>query len=230
MSSFKKTKSGLRLSGIMKKSYMDDYMKAQEGAFVIWVAIVVPSEIFRGFDNIVYSIPESHSAATAARGLGPRQSQKSENMGYSMDLCSYARIDMGSAFDEGRDSPVGGLPRPDLLISNNNNCSLLVKWFDVYHREWGTPHLTLDIPFCYEEQKEKDMGYIVGQFQHMIKTIEELSGQKFDIDRVGPAVQHTYESHKHWKRFLKCAENRPSGITTFDSFVQMAPLLTLRGT
>ena len=33
-----------------------------------------------------------------------------------------------------------------------------------------------------------------------------------------------------WKRFLKTAAHRPSGLTVFDSFVQMAPFLTSRGT
>ncbi len=230
MASFKKTKSGIRLSEIMKNSYMNDYMKAQEGAFVVWIAVAVPAEIFLGFDNVVYAIPESHSAMTAAKGLGPKQCEKSEKLGYSMDLCSYARIDMGSVFDGGKDSPVGGLPKPHLLISNNNNCSLLVKWFDVYHRELGIPHFIVDIPFCYEGQKPEDQKYIVRQFHDLIRTIEEMSGQQYDMDRVQQGMKHTSEAHRHWKRFLKCAEHRPSGITVFDSFVQMAPFLTLRGT
>ncbi len=230
MSSFKKNKSGSRLTEIMKESYMSDYIKAQEGAFVIWIAIFVPAEIFLGFDNVVYAIPESHSAMTAAKGLGPKQCEKSEKHGYSMDLCSYARIDMGSVFDNGKDSPVGGLPKPDLIVSNNNNCSLLVKWFDVYHREYDIPHFIMDIPFCYEEQNRADRDYISSQLRDLIKLVEDMSGQKWDIDKVREAVNHTDQSFLHWKRFLKCAEHQPSGITAFDSFVQMAPFLTLRGT
>ncbi len=230
MSKFVKNASGKRLTEIMTKSYLDNYTKAQEGAFVVWVAIVVPTEIFHGFDNVIYAIPESHSAMTAARGLGPKQCIKSETMGYSMDLCSYPRIDMGSAFDGGKDSPVGGLAKPDLLISNNNNCSLLVKWFDVYHREWDVPHFIMDIPFCYETQNSHDREYILHQFQDLIRTIEDLSGQRFDIDKVHRALRHTSEAMGHWKRFAGCAEHHPSGITAFDSFVQMAPTLTMRGT
>lgn len=228
--SFKKTKSGIRLSEIMKNNYIKDYVKAQEGALVIWMAITVPAEIFLGFENVVYAIPESHSAMTAAKGLGPKQCEKSEKLGYSMDLCSYARIDMGSVFDDGKDSPVGGLPKPHLLISNNNNCSLLAKWFDVYHRELNIPHFIMDIPFCYEKQKPEDREYIVRQLRDLIRTIEEMTDQRCDMDKVGQGVKHSIAAHTHWKRFLKCAEHRPSGITVFDSFVQMAPFLTLRGT
>ncbi len=119
---------------------------------------------------------------TAAKGLGVKQCEKSEKSGYSMDLCSYARIDMGSVFDGGKDSPVGGLPKPDLLISNNNNCSLLIKWFDVYHRELHVPHFIIDIPFCYQKQKVEDLEYIILQFRDLIRTIEKMSDQRFDID------------------------------------------------
>jgi benzoyl-CoA reductase/2-hydroxyglutaryl-CoA dehydratase subunit BcrC/BadD/HgdB len=230
MSRHKKTKAGQHLSKILKKSYVDLHRKADSGAFVVWVAIVVPVELFAGFDNVVFAIPESHAATSAAKGAGTTQCEKAENLGFSMDLCSYARIDIGTHFDEGKDSPVRGLPHPDLLISNNNNCSLLVKWFDVYHREKGVPHFMLDVPFCYSPQKEKDFNYILGQYHDLIKIIQNMTGQLFDIERVKKAVNFTAEGIKHWKRFLSYAAHRPSGISAFDSFVHMVPYLTLRGT
>lgn len=230
MEKSKKSESFSRLGKLMAQGYMDLHQRAANGAFVAWIAIIVPAELFFGFENVVYAVPESHAATSAAKGVGVLQAEKAENMGFSMDLCSYARIDIGSAFDNGKDSPTFGLPRPHLLISNNNNCSLLVKWFDVYRRKWGIPHFVLDVPFCYEEQKTRDLAYILDQFGELIKLIEELSGQRFDPSRVEEALSHTYEGLRYWKRFTEFARHRPSGITVFDSFVQMAPFLTLRGT
>ena len=227
---FKKNPSGKRLSKLMADAYLSLHQRASEGAFVIWIAIVVPPELFAGFENVVYAVPESHAAMSAGKGVGPLQCEKAERMGYSTDLCSYARIDIGTAFDGGRDSPTSGLPRPDLLVSNNNNCSLLVKWFDVYHREWGVPHFVLDVPFCYERQSREDRHYIVAQLKELIRTIEELSGQRFDIDKAREAVQLSSEANREWRRFLGLAAHRPSGITAFDSFVQMGAILTSRGT
>ena len=226
----KKNDSGERLSKLLVKSYTDLHQRAAHGAFVIWIAINVPAELFAGFDNVVYAVPESHAAMNAGKGLGPLQSEKAERLGYSMDLCSYARIDIGSVSDGGKDSPSFGLPAPHLLVSNNNNCSLLVKWFDVHHRNWGTPHFILDVPFCYETQRKKDRDYIMGQLRDLIAWIEKLSGQPFDMEKAAAAVARTNEGLFHWKTFLAVAQNRPSGITAFDSFVQMAPFLTLRGT
>lgn len=225
-----KTESGKRLSALMANDYMELHRRAREGAFVVWIAIVVPAELFAGFDNVVYGVPESHAAMCAGKGVGPLQCRKAEDRGYSMDLCSYARIDLGTVFDGGKDSPSYGLPAPHLLVSNTNNCSLLVKWFDVHRRCMGIPHFVVDVPFCYSPQGEAEVGYIAAQFRSLISRIEEMSGQRFDIDRVREAVCLSNEANRHWKRFLSFAGHRPSGITAFDSFVQMAPILTARGT
>lgn len=225
-----KTDADRHLSKIMKDSYMELHTRAGQGAFVVWIAINVPAELFAGFENVVYAVPESHAATSAAKGVGATQCEKAERLGYSMDLCSYARIDIGTLADGGKDSPTFGLPSPDLLVSDNNNCSLLVKWFDVHHRELGVPHFILDVPFCYEPQKEKDRDYIIRQFRDLIATIERLSGQRFDWDRARRAVDHTIAGVSFWKKFLSYAEQRPAVVTAFDSFVHMAPFLTLRGT
>ena len=176
-------------------------------------------------------VPENHSAMCAARGLGPDLAARAEEHGYSMDICSYARIDLGTVLSEGRGSPSLGLPRPDLLISDNNNCSLLVKWFDVYHREMGVPHFILDVPFCYEPQSEENLQYILGQFKDLIKTLENMTGQQFKEEPVRQALAHSREALTHWKRFLNLAARRPSPITAFDTFAHMAPFFTwMRGT
>lgn len=230
MSEKTKSQAGKHLSAIMTSGYMDLHQRAASGAFCVWIAINVPAEIFAGFDNVVYAVPESHSAMCAGKGVGVAMCEKAENIGYSQDLCSYARIDIGNTTDGGKDSPTFGLPRPHLLVSNTNNCALLAKWFDVHHRSWNVPHFIMDIPFCYEPQKLKDLRYITGQMRDLIRLIETLSGQTFHPERFEEAVRHTCDGLAEWKRFMKTAEHRPSPVTAFDTFVHMAPILTLRGT
>jgi benzoyl-CoA reductase/2-hydroxyglutaryl-CoA dehydratase subunit BcrC/BadD/HgdB len=224
-----KTRSRENLGKIMTRYYEGNHVEAGNGKFVVWIAIIVPIELLKGFD-VVVCVPESHSAMTAARKMGEAQCEKAEQAGYSMDLCSYARIDLGTFFDQGRGSPSGGLPKPDLLISNNDNCSLLVKWFDVYHRELGIPHFILDVPFCYRPQQEKDLQYILTQFRDLITLLEDMTGQKFDEERVRQAVARSNEALKHWVRFLGFSRHRPSANTAFDAFTHMAPYFTwMRG-
>ncbi len=70
MTKREKTNSGKSLTKLLTKGYMDNYVRAQEGAFVVWVAIIVPTEIFLGFENVIYCVPESHSAMCAGKGVG----------------------------------------------------------------------------------------------------------------------------------------------------------------
>lgn len=218
------------LKRIMNDYYQRCHRRAAGGDFVVWTAIIAPVEILQGFDLVV-AMPENHAAMCAARGAGASLARKAEERGYPQDLCSYARIDLGTLFAGGAGSPAGGLPRPNLLISDNNNCSLLVKWFDVIHRALGVPHFILDVPFCIQPQRDRDRAYIQAQYRDLIATIEHLTGQRWDPDRTRQAVVHTLESHRQWRRFLGCAAGRPSPVTAFDSFVHMGPLLTdMRGT
>lgn len=223
-------KSSHSLKKLITQYFMQMHGEAAAGKFVTWIAIIVPIEILKGFD-IVIAVPENHSAMCAARGAGATQAAKAELEGYTMDLCSYARIDLGTWFAKGEGSPSMGMPGPDLLISNNNNCSLLVKWFDIYRRELQVPHFVLDVPFCYAPQQKKDLEYIIAQFRDLIAMIENLTGQSWDESKVREAVRLTDEANGHWRRFLNLAERHPAGMTAFDSFVHMAPYITsYRGT
>ncbi|MBD3187631.1 2-hydroxyacyl-CoA dehydratase [Candidatus Bathyarchaeota archaeon] len=224
----RKTPSAERLSKLLKQHYHELAMAAKDGAFVVWASICAPVEILAGFENVVVAIPENHAAMSASKGAGVPLAKKAENLGYSMDICSYARIDLGTEFGGACDSPVGGLPKPNLLLSDTNNCSLLVKWFDVYHRKLGTPHAIIDAPFCYEPQAPADTSFLVGQFQNLIAKMEQLTGQECDIEKVRDAVKNMNEATRYWKEYLQCAEHEPSGLTAFDTFAQMAPFVVMR--
>ncbi len=223
-----KRKSRENLTRIMANYYMKNHKAKADGKFVIWIAIYVPVELLKGFD-VVVCVPESHSAMSAARKVGPIQCEKAESAGFSMDLCSYARIDLGTAFDNGKDSPSNGLPMPDLIISNNDNCSLIVKWFEALSREYNIPHFIMDIPFCYDPQQEKDLQYALSQFDSLIRLVEKMTGQTYDIQKTRDALAETTGASKYWAEFISLAEHHPAVNTAFDTFGQMAPIVCLRG-
>ncbi len=220
--------SKANLTKIMTDYFLGNHARAAGGTPVVWIAVNAPIEILNGFDLVVVA-PENHSAVCAARGIGGGLAEEAEGMGFSMDLCSYARIDIGSFFGKA-DSGGMGLPRPSLLVSDNNNCTLLVKWFDVYRRELGVPHFVMDVPFCYGPQRVKDVDYMVSQFSDLIDRICRLTGQRFDIEKTREALALTDEANRQWKRFYDLARTRPSAITAFDTFVHMAPYVVYRGT
>ncbi len=218
------------LKRIMGSYFMGCHEKARKGKFVVWVAIGVPIEVLHGFDLVV-AVPENHSAVCGTRKVGAQQAQKAEAAGYSLDLCSYARIDIGTALANGEGSPSMGLPAPNLLISCTNNCTLLTKWFDVHHRRLNVPHFIIDVPFCYGFQREADREYLIRQYRALIDLIEKMTGQQWDEAKVKAAWDWSLQAYAHWRRFLGQASRHPAGITAFDTFLHMAPALTYyRGT
>ncbi len=52
-----KTSAGRHLTRVVGDAYMDLHAKAAQGAFVVWIAINVPAELFLGFENVVYGVP-----------------------------------------------------------------------------------------------------------------------------------------------------------------------------
>jgi len=119
---FKKKK---KMKEIMMIYYMEAKSARISGRKVAWITSGGPVEPLIAMDVIpVY--PENHGAMIGASKMGTDLCEKSESMGYSSDLCSYARSDIACATVNG--GPIGGLPRPDMLVCCNNICGTVLKW------------------------------------------------------------------------------------------------------
>jgi len=59
--------------------------------------------------------------------------------------------------------------------------------------------------------------------------LEEVSGRKFDIDRLREVVASSYRCTLLWKRVLELAAHRPSPLTFFDGTIHMGPAVVMRG-
>ena len=76
--------------------------------------------------RLLHDLPENHAALCGVTRIVPELSDAVEREGYSRDLCSYARTDLGCVAT-GR-TPVGRLPRPDLLACSTNICQTVLYW------------------------------------------------------------------------------------------------------
>ena len=222
-------RAGANLSRISAEQARADHARAAAGTPVAWVAIIVPIELLHGFD-LVAAVPENHSALCAAKGAGAELAAAAEAAGSSADICSYARIALGWSESGARAPPVRGLPRRALLISDLNNCSLLVKWFEAQQRRLGVDHFVLDVPFCIQPQQAHHRAYIRRQLEALVERLQALCGRRFDRQRCARALQRSDEALALWRQLLELAARRPAAISAFDTFAHMAPFITgLRG-
>jgi len=223
----RKIKSVAKMKEIMTQYYIGAKMAVQNGKKVAWITSGGPVEPLIAMD-IIPVYPENHGAMIGASKMGWDLCEKSEIMGYSRDLCSYARTDIACAPING--GPIGGLPRPDMLVCCNNICGTVLKWYEVQARYFQVPLFILDIPFCHTEFSDQAKKYVRKQFDEFIKFLERNCEKNFDYEKMKEVGRLSVEGQKLWKAVLDTATNKPSPLSAFDAFFHLAMIVTLRGT
>ncbi len=193
---------------------------------VAWVTSGAPVELLRRFD--FYTVyPENHSALCGARKMGTELCREAEARGYHQDLCSYARIDLGSTFS-GK-TVVGRLPKPDLLFLSNNICQTVDYWFKILAHHWQIPLILFDTPYNFKEITVKDLSYMVSQLEEMIPLLERVSGRRFSHSRLMETIRIARDTSLLWGKVLETMKAHPAPMSIFDAFIHLPPVVSLRG-
>lgn len=214
------------LKDIMMRHYLEG--RYADGAIpVAWVTSGFPSEILRPLNfHVVY--PENHAAVCGARKMTPEIAEASEKEGFSRDLCSYARTDIGNVLKN--KTPVGRLPKPDLLACCTNICQTVLYWYRSLAAYFNVPLVLVDTPFIYGKAEPHHFEYVVDQLEELIEVAQEVSGQKVDRSKYDGILRLAADGAKLWGDCLATGQNKPSPWTGFDTFFHIAPIVTIRGT
>ena len=223
----RKIKAAAKMKEIMTSYYIDAKTAEQNGKKVAWITSGGPVEPLIAMD-IIPVYPENHGAMIGASKMGVDLCRKAEEMGYSSDLCSYARSDIGCAPING--GPIGGLPKPDMLVCCNNICGTVLKWYEVQARYFNIPLFILDTPFTHVGFSAEAKKYVKSQILEYIEFLENATKKKFDYDRMREVGKLSLEGQRLWQAVLDMAVNRPSPLSAFDAFFHLALIVTLRGT
>lgn len=224
----RKIRSVKLMKDIMTNYYIEAKTpKEQTCKKIAWITSGGPVEPLITMDVIpVY--PENYGAMIGATKMGVDLCEKAEEMGYSQDLCSYARADIASAVVNG--GPIGGLPEPDMLICCNNICGTVLKWYEVQARYFNVPLFIFDTPVCHTEYTKENKNYVMSQIYEYIAFLEEICGKRFDYDKMHEVGRFSIEAQTLWQAVLDTMANTPSPMTCFDAFFHLALIVTLRGT
>lgn len=223
----RRIKAVKKMKEIMTAYYIDAKTAGQNGKKVAWITSGGPVEPLIAMD-IIPVYPENHGAMIGASKMGGDLCGKAEQMGYSSDLCSYARSDIAAATVNG--GPIGGLPRPDMLVCCNNICGTVLKWYEIQARYFKVPLFVLDTPFCHTEWTKEARHYVQEQINGYIAFLEQACGKKLDLDRMKEVGRLSVEGQRLWQAVLDTAINRPAPLSAFDAFFHLALIVTLRGT
>jgi len=217
---------------MMNQMLKDHYEAARrakaDGRLVCWSTSIAPQELLTTMD-IVTLYPENHAAAIGARKDAPGFIAHTESMGYSSDLCSYARVNL--AYTELLHSEAENMPLPDFLLCTSNICHTVIKWYENLSKELNIPLILFDTPFNHtDEIQEHNAKYMKAQIEHAIGQLEEITGRPFDYDRLREVMEISNETSEWWKRATDLAVHKPSPLNGFDLFNYMAIIVFARGT
>ena len=226
-------KSTKMLKEIMKKHFYELDEAAKTGSKKIaWCTSVGPAELALAMGFLVF-YPENHAAIMGANRTAMEYIPIANAYGYSPDICSYLTSDIG-AYLKG-ETPlkkaygIEKVPKPDVLLYNTNQCRDVYDWFSFYAREFNVPIYGINTPRNQPEIREDVVEVCARQMEEMVPYLEEISGQKFDIDRFREVLADSLKCSLLWEEVLNTAANVPAPATFFDHCIHMGPAVVMRG-
>lgn len=216
------------VNDMLREHYQHAREAKEAGQLVCWSTSIAPQELLTTM-GIVTLYPENHAAAIGARKDTEQFIRHTEKMGYSSDLCSYARVNL--AYAELQHSEAENMPLPDFLLCTSNICHTVIKWYENLSKELNIPLILFDTPFNHtDEVQEHNVKYMEGQLYHIIDQLEEITGKKFDYDKLREVMAISNETCAWWKKATELAAAKPSPLDGFELFNYLAIIVFGRGT
>lgn len=215
------------------KCYADAWAAKKRGEPVGWSTAIFPQEICETF-GVPVLYPENNCASVSAKHMGDQFISHSEGeLGYPINICSYARLNLGIAdtFDDPNYDYEPKLPRPDFLLLANNSCTQLMKWYENLARKLNIPIFFVDCLFNYyeEDPAPHKIKYVRSQIENYIKDMEKFLGRKFDWDKFLEVQKRSQINCHLFDEIVALNQRKPAPMSGFDLFNYMAALVLCRG-
>jgi benzoyl-CoA reductase/2-hydroxyglutaryl-CoA dehydratase subunit BcrC/BadD/HgdB len=207
--------------------YVMEGNAASEEGRLAWVTSGFPVEIPVAM-GITPTYPEQYGAVVGSEKVGPTVCGFAEEIGYSQELCSYARSSIGST-RKPEDSPLEGLPKPQALLACNNICGTVLRWYDAISQMTGAPVFLLDTPPFEGEQQPHHLAYVRRGLDHLVEFLSGRFGVSLEEDRMRDVAANSSKAIGLWMKSLEACKNKPSPLNCADRFITMAPVVTMRG-
>ncbi len=187
------------------------------------------TELIYAFDMLpVY--PEINSLQSGMRQKSRDYIREAEEAGYSEDVCSYVKCDIGMML-QGNIGPTGQqLPPPDILLLSYTGCFVFMKWFENLKQFYPDAEIAmLHIP--YQESGKIEAGaieYVKQQLRNeVIPKFEKVSGKKFDADKLAEKMDLSASAEDLLVEVFDSARHKPSPIDAyFGGVYYIGPIFT----
>jgi hypothetical protein len=179
-----------------------------------------PHEIFEVFD-VPTVTSQWWSGVVSAKRMSGKYFDWMNRKGYHEGLGGYSALSLITLIADVPDPPWGGLPKPALLCMNARDQSS--EWsFSLASERLGVPYVRIDVPastrfypkwwemsqWWWEDLYESHrLDFMVENFRRLIAKLEEITGKKFDVDRLRELLTRVNEQEEYFgeARDLVCS-------------------------
>lgn len=226
----------------IKEDFAQGHRHKAEGKPVAWSCAAVEKELYYAM-GIHPFFPEQFAALTAVRRKTPdsekeavRFSKIAEKSGYSADLCGYQRVATGYIINEDfSDAPLGGMPKPDLMVTTSCICDCRMKWFEDMAQRMNVPLFTLDRPEQHitgitGTPQDHEVEYYKAQLEDCLKFMKDVTGNKYNPENLKTALDWSYKTNELRQEILQLRKTIPSPMGCSSGFSTIYPGMYCSGT
>ncbi len=225
-----KATQGLR--NAMGRHYLAIEQAYRDGTPTAWATSGSPIELIYAMD-VQPMLPENSATISAAQKYADGFIELAEQEGFSYDMCSYFKTNIGAVM---KDVSVyeGGIRKPTFMLSSDVICDTHVHWFQVQaERFGGVPHYTIDVPHVVsntsKRQRDYYKKYVEEQLWELMDFIQTHTGHEINMEKARSVAANSYELSKVWKDIYELRKAVPAPISTKDTFGGLFPLFTMPG-
>lgn len=206
--------------------------RLKSGKPVIIATAMVPQQLVNAFEGVLIA-GEWYGSICGFQG-DMSLPETAESCGFPHELCSYARMTIGSMIlDKGF---LGTFPKPTAVMGAEGYCIVQAKWFETLARYHNVPFSVIDIPpFQLDDRTGGDKGlvwetvdFVARQLGNAVEFLEWTTGQKLDEDKL---VNTTITMHRNevlWDDLMRLWRTKPSPISirslfTFENLIISLP-------
>ena len=191
------------------------------------------NELIMCFD-LLNNLPEVNAIQSGLRRKSGAYVLEAEKQGHSDDVCTYVKSDIGM-MAKGNIGPNGRkMPDPDVLLLSYTGCFTFLKWFELLREQYKCPTIMMHTPYQGDGKITPNMvQYMVKQLKEsVIPKLEEVSGVRFDIDRLREYLKKSAQAEDDLVTVLQSAKHKPSPIDAyFGGIYYIGPIFgAFRGT
>ncbi|MFX1352447.1 MAG: 2-hydroxyacyl-CoA dehydratase subunit D [Promethearchaeota archaeon] len=219
------------LKNVMGRHFLAIEQAYRDGKPTAWATSGSPVEMLYAMD-VQPILPENSATISAAQKFSQNFIEIAEQEGYSYDLCSYFKTNVGAVVSNA-DMAKGGTRKPTFMLSADVICDTHVNWFEVQAERFGVPHYTIDVPHVVSNLTNRQYNYfkkyIVEQLYEFLDFMQEVTGHEYSEKKTLEVTQNSWDLSMIWQDIYELRKNVPCPISTRDTFGGLFPLFTMPG-